>query len=191
MVITAKQNYPLQRILSSIQEFALKKVTLRETLEYSLELFLSLPAFSTTKQGVIFLSEDDGRTLSREAQLGLDDSTEAAIGGLSQAACSCDSASAPREIIFFGQKDCKGGGCRDVLAAHAHYSVPIFLGDRVIGLISCFVTQEHVRKKNEEDILDMFANTLAVVIIQKRGEIKHNESEAKCRVVHSNYEPIP
>jgi len=150
----------------------LKPITLKETLESSLEAILSLPYFSMLNKGSILMVEDSGDTLRLEAHRGLPQSMQIQRTSIPFGRCLCGRAASTRNTLYFDHVAAEHEDRSDGISPHGHYCVPILLGERALGVINAYVPADHERVKEEEQFLVMVANTLAGIIDRKQTESK-------------------
>ncbi|MFQ5586427.1 MAG: response regulator [Thermodesulfobacteriota bacterium] len=167
---TVERTLHIQRVLSSILQFSLKTVSLKEILEHSLDAVLSVPFFSMLNKGAIFLAKDGNETLTMVVQRGLAEPLQTTCATLPFGRCLCGRAAASREVVFTHQVDDRHENRYDGITPHGHFCVPIISGDRMLGVLNNYIPAGHKRRQDEEQFLQMVADTLAGIIERKWAE---------------------
>jgi len=167
-----KRSYDFQSAISSILSKSLTPADLDNQLQSILDTILAIPGLSIESMGCIYLSEDDGNSLTMKAQRGLPETIRSECANIPFSNCLCGEAAESRKILFASCDDLRhmkhteyGQGF-----PHSHYCVPIVSGDRTLGVINLVVKKDHIRNRDEEDLLTSVANTLA-------GIIEHNRTD--------------
>ncbi len=177
------RNYHIQRVISSILQASLKPISLSELLGYSLKAILSIPFISILNKGSIFLVEESGDMLRLEVQHGLPESLKTMCATVPFGRCVCGLAASSRKTVFIDRLGEEHENRYEGIAPHGHYCVPIVSDDRVLGVINSYVPEGHKRTADEEQFLEMAANTLAGIIVRKRGEEEREELHSQ--LLHS------
>jgi len=163
-------DYKVQVVLDSILNISNQPPELREILEKSLDILLTMPSFSPLKKGAIFITSEGKEELELVVHRGLPDASQSACARLPFGRCLCGQAAASHEIVFADHVDERHENTYDGIKPHGHYCTPILADGKVLGVINTYVTAGHVRKDREERFLRMVADTLANVIQRKRAE---------------------
>ncbi len=158
-----ERNLRSQTIISSLLKTALHPFSLSDQLTASLAIIVSsTPWLTNTGKGMIHLLDVTGKFLVPYAQCGMDE--ELASGpakipvekALSEQTVSFDG------IAYFHAMTAD--------AADGHYCVPIPWHDRILGVLSLFVSRGHVSNQADTACLADFANTLAGLIERRLVE---------------------
>ena len=183
-----QRNYAIQNMLNTLIKLSLEDISLEEILKRTLDLVLSIPWLALEAKGCIFLVEDEPDTLVMKAQSNLNEFIQMACTRVTFGKCLCGRAALTREIQFAGHIDnhheisCEGA------SPHGHYIIPFLSDKKVLGIMSLYIKEGHVRSKREEEFLSSVANTLSGVIERKRAEASLRESEEKLRLI---FESVP
>jgi diguanylate cyclase (GGDEF)-like protein/PAS domain S-box-containing protein len=167
-----QRDYHAQRVIASVLDASLSPIPLREKLEQSLDLVLSVPWLDLEAKGCIFLADSAERTLTMEAQHGLPKDLLSACAKVEYGRCLCGCAIAAGETVF---TDCLGKWHEttyDGISEHGHYCVPIRLGDDTLGLMNLYVEEDHTRNTDDEHFLSAVTHALAGMI--KRHQAEHD-----------------
>jgi signal transduction histidine kinase len=163
-------DFQIQRAISSLLKIALEPISLEMQLEHSLDLIFSVSTLALQSVASIYVLDDTTDTLTLRAQRGLSDiklqfcselRLERKAGGGPSAICDLvftKCVGAPRETV-------KKNDDLDV-----NYCIPIFAGEKVLGLINVFAKEGYEVSPNEKAFLNAVANTLAVVIQRNQNE---------------------
>ena len=171
----SNRKYHIHRVISSILQVSLKPRSLSEILEHSLNAILSVPFMSVLNKGAIFLVEESGDKLRLEVEHGLDKSIRSMCATVPFGRCVCGISAASRKTVFTDHVGEEHVIRYDGIAPHGHYCVPIIFEDRVLGVINWYLPEGHKRMPDEEEFLEIIANTLAGIIERKRGEEEREE----------------
>jgi diguanylate cyclase (GGDEF)-like protein len=163
-------DYKVQAVLDSILNISNQPPALKEILERSLDILLSMPSFSPLKKGAIFVTSGDKDELELIAHRGLPKALQTACARLPFGRCLCGRAASSHEIVFADHVDERHENTSDGIKPHGHYCTPILADGKVLGVINTYVAAGHVQKDREKRFLKMVADTLASVIQRKRAE---------------------
>ncbi|MFA6969910.1 MAG: diguanylate cyclase [Gallionella sp.] len=167
-----EQALHIQRVLDSILNIALPPLTMKEVLKKSLEVVLSIPAFSLLNKGAIFLVVNGEQTLEMVVQKNLPDVLQKTCGMLPFGRCLCGKAAATREIVFINHINEQHEISYDGIQPHGHYCIPIMSEGSLLGVLNAYVAAGHVSDESEKKFLKTVADTMAVVIERKQAEEK-------------------
>lgn len=181
--VEANRNYHIQRVISSILHASLRPISLSEILDYSLNAILSVPFSSILNKGAIFLVEASGDTLRLEVEHGLPESLKTMCATVAFGRCACGLAASSRKTVFIDHVGVEHTNRYDGIIPHGHFCVPIVFDDVVLGVINSYVPEGHKRVPEEEQFLEMTANTLAGIIVRKRAEEEREALQAQ--LLHS------
>ncbi|MBN1531311.1 MAG: PAS domain S-box protein [Spirochaetes bacterium] len=170
-------NLETQRVQNQLLTISLKKARLGELLEESMETILSLDWFSPDRRGMVFLADDDQRTLSVAAHCGIaaELSRHLHEGPVPFGECLCGRAAMEKRVIFAPYPDERHPVTVPGMARHRHYCVPILHEGFVLGVMDLHVDEDHGYSEYEADFLTAAAATLAGTIIRKQAEDRLEE----------------
>ena len=141
---------------------------LAKHLDIALTLILSETWFSTLGKGLIFLVHENTGELMLETQKGMDDALLSGCVHVCPTQCLCGRAAETKKLLFSGSVDPRYTRCFSGLQPHRCYCVPIMSEDQLLGILTVYVTEKHVRDAEEEEFLTRIAHTLSGVIVRKR-----------------------
>ncbi|MCX7193195.1 MAG: diguanylate cyclase [Proteobacteria bacterium] len=170
-----QQALHIQRVLDSILNISLPPLTLKEVLLKSLDVVLSIPAFSLLNKGSVFLVVNGEQTLEMVAQRNLPDALLHSCALLPFGRCLCGKAAQSREIVFFNHLDPQHEIRYEGIQPHGHYCIPIMSEGMLLGVLNAYVAAGHVSDEIEKRFLKTVADTMAVVIERKLTEEKLRE----------------
>lgn len=176
-----KRNQDLLATMNCLTRLSLEETNLEDILRAALDLIVSIPWLSVQSKGSIFIVEDEPGVLVMKAQSGLAAPLLETCARVPFGRCLCGRAALERKIQFAAHLDERHETRYEGIVPHGHYCVPILYADRILGVINLYVRDGHVRQNNEEEFLTAIADTLAGIIIRKRGEEALKRSIAKMR----------
>ncbi|MBI5604216.1 MAG: PAS domain-containing protein [Deltaproteobacteria bacterium] len=179
-----KRNFETQTGINTLLRLSLEEVTLDQFLEEALDLLISLPWPGSFSKGCIFLVEEDSEVLVMKAQRGFSDLHQKYCSSVPFGRCLCGQAVQKQALDFFGT--CQGGHeiGEGSIETHAHYFIPIQFAGRTIGLINIYlVGDQYPRNLEKEGFLTAIADTMAGIIVRRRGEEELRESENRLRTL--------
>jgi len=165
-----QQSYQVQTVLNKLLYLSLETGSLEELLEHAIDHIVSIPWIAFESQGAIFLVEDDPQVLVMKAQRRLPTPLLTTCARVPFGRCLCGRAALSGEIEFADGVDERHKNQYKDISPHGHYCVPILSGERVLGVITMYLTEGHRRDEREEEFLTAITNTLAGVIERKRME---------------------
>ena len=169
------------RALEDVLRLSLVDIPLPLLLKGALDVLLDVPELDLVHQASIFLVEDDHLRLTASVDLPPDLVSRCATIAFGQ--CLCGQAAAKRRVVFKSVDDDCHGLAFDGASPHGHYGVPILGGSQLIGILNVYVAGGHGRDPEEERFLEMFASTLAGIILRKTIEQDLRDSEEVARTL--------
>jgi len=168
-----KRNYNFQTAISSILSISLEPIPIEDQLDQILDAILSIPGLSLESMGCIYLVEDIPDVLVMKANKGLPESIKTGCVRVPFNHCLCGEAAASGKVVFAECTDKRHDHEQKHEAdfRHSHYCVPILSGDKTLGIINLVVKEGHQRSKDEEDLLNSIAGTLAVTIEHNHADM--------------------
>ena len=127
--------------------------------------------------GCIYLVEDTPDVLVMKANKGLPESIKTSCARVPFNHCLCGEAAASGKVVFAECTDKRHDHEQKHEAdfQHSHYCVPIVSGDKTLGIINLVVKEGHKRSKDEEDLLNSIAGTLAVTIEHNHADMERQK----------------
>ncbi|MBF0592981.1 MAG: EAL domain-containing protein [Nitrospirae bacterium] len=167
-----KRNYDLQNVISTILKLSYKNLDIKEFLDLALDILFSLTWFAARSVGCIFLYDEATGVLKMAARRNfpkelLEPCKEVQVGR-----CLCGLAVSRKELVYKDRIDSEHEIVYEGIPEHGHYCVPIIMKDRVLGVLNVDIDAGHKKDKIEEQLLLMFADTLASIIERKRADEK-------------------
>lgn len=155
--------------LNKLLQLPLGDVSLTEMLEAVIDLTVSVPWLALESKGAIFLREGPD-TLALKAERGLHESLVNQCAKVPFGQCLCGRAAQEGEIVFAKEIDHRHDTKYDGIEPHGHYCVPILSGGDVLGVITLYVKEGHLRNEKEEEFLIAITTVLAGIIQRKKAE---------------------
>jgi len=168
-----RRNYDFQTAISSILNISLEPIHIEDQLDRILDAILSIPGLSLESMGCIYLVEDKPDVLVMKANKGLPESIKSSCSKVPFNHCLCGEAAASGNVVFAECTDKRHDyeQKHDAEFLHSHYCVPIISGEKTLGVINLVVKEGHQRSKDEEDLLNSIAGTLAVTIEHNHADM--------------------
>ena len=179
----------IQSVLNKLLFISLKTISLKAMLKRFIKAITSLSWLTLDSKGAIFLVGKNPDVLELKAHRALDTSLLKMCARIPFGRCLCGRAALSGEIQFADCIDERHELAYNGISSHGHYCVPIISGKKkVLGVITLYVQEGHLRDQREEDFLTAVANTLAGIVelkaaqhqIKERGqqlEIKSRDLE--------------
>ena len=165
-----QRSYDTQSVINSLLRLSLEDIPFQEILKHALDLILPIPWLVFESRGSIFIIEDKLDVLIMKAQRGLAEPIQKSCATVPFGKCLCGRAALRREIQFSACLNESHETSYEGIIPHGHYCVPILFADKILGVINIYVKEGHQRHQKEEEFLTAVANTLAGIMIRKRGE---------------------
>lgn len=159
-----ERNYEIQKIISKVLRASLEPISIKEHLQRTLELILSVSWLALEKKGSIFLTIEGKEELEMVAWHGLGENLLELCGVLPFGYCLCGRAALTRKLVFSDCLDERHDVRFDGMQPHGHYCVPIISGDKILGVLNMYVRHGHIRDERADDFLNAIADTLAGII---------------------------
>ncbi|MBF0568033.1 MAG: diguanylate cyclase [Nitrospirae bacterium] len=166
--LVIERNYEIQKIISKVLRASLEPITLKEHLERTLEMMLSVSWLALEKKGSIFLTVEAEEELEMVAQQGLGGHLIEVCARVPFGYCLCGRAASTRKLVFSDCIDDQHDVRFDAMQPHGHYCVPIISEDKVLGVVNMYVRHGHTRDERTDDFLHAIADTLAGIIERRR-----------------------
>ncbi len=180
-----QRKYDTQAVMNSLLRLSLEEIPIRDLLQRSLDLLLSIQWLAFQSKGNIFIVEEDPEFLVMRAWSGIPDSLVSTCGRLPFGRCLCGNAALKRKILFVDGINEQHENHYEGMDSHGHYCVPILYSDEVLGVINIYVSAGHRRDREEEEFLMAIAHTLAGILIRRRTEEALQKSEKSLRDITS------
>jgi hypothetical protein len=163
-----------------LMQTSLQSMSLNEQLGKALDLIFSVPWLSVQSRGLVFLADPDG-SLKMAVHRNVSEHLLESCANIAPGYCLCGRAAKTKKPIFASSID----ECHEVLydgiQPHGHYCYPIMLEDRLLGVLTLYLAENHVYDPEEEDFLHSVSNILAGLIERKQVEdaLKRSKEEAE------------
>ncbi|KJR42908.1 diguanylate cyclase (GGDEF) domain-containing protein [Candidatus Magnetoovum chiemensis] len=166
-----KLNYHTQKIISSILQISLEQITFQEQLDRILGNVLKLCSLELEPKGCIFLIDENSEKLILKSHSNLSEKQVKNCSEVSLGSCLCGTAALLKETVFLNDyKNHPTDFLCEEMTPHGHYCIPIKYKEDLLGVLTLYLKDGHVRDSSEEEILNAVANTIAGVIVRKKAE---------------------
>ena len=163
---TLYKNYLIQSTINSILEASLQVgKSPEDKLKEILELILNNHLYDNyEKRGAIFLLNSDNADVRQTISIGLSDELiQQCANRMCLKHCFCKTALEIPKAIFV-EKNSDPCQCSEFVVPASHYGVPIVAQDRVLGVLTVYVKENHQRNEEEEQFLQSASYAIAAVI---------------------------
>ncbi len=159
-----------QKVLNDLLQTSLEAGSLKDLLDKSLELILSIPWLAVQSKGGVFLTDPDGVTLRLVSSRDLSPAVEAGCDKIRFGQCLCGKAAKSQDIQFASCVDDRHEIRYPGMAGHGHYNVPIISQGQTVGVLVLYLNECHRSEVREVEFLESVAATLAGIIRRKQTE---------------------
>lgn len=163
-------NFLKQGVINRLLSLALENLPLDEILQRSLELLTDIPFIALESKGSISLVADQPDVMTMRAQKGLPEPILKSCARIPFGRCICGRAAASRQPLFVPDSDVGHDVQYSDMPPHGHYCLPILYGERVLGVLNLYVKAGHQYSADEEEFLQVVAQTLAGIIMRWEAE---------------------
>jgi len=182
-----KRSFSMKSVINDLLTISMGEGSLEEVLGRALEAIFSVPWLSFEDKGAIFLvDEAEGKQLVMTAQHGVAKWVVESCARVDFGECLCGLAAQSRAMVFVDRSDERHKAQPQGGPDHGHYCLPIQHGDKLVGVLNCYVQAGHKQDDLEVEFLQSVASILAEVIERKRAEGALRTSEEKFRKVVEN-----
>ena len=169
---TAVEEY----VIGSLLELSAKPLGMESYLQGVLDTLLSsVPWLRSLPRGAVFLAarEDANETLLLMASHGFSADMKTRCSTISFGHCLCGRAAAERQV----QYDATAVDPRHEIPlagmpSFGHYSVPILLGDSVLGVLILYLPKGYLKQDSDDAFLRRVADVLSMGITRRQAESK-------------------
>ncbi|MDF1529115.1 MAG: GAF domain-containing protein, partial [Sedimenticola sp.] len=161
-----------EQCLGVLLRLSLDNMDVETFLQQSLESLLkSIPWLNILPKGAIFLTEqhEQKKTLRMAAKYQLNKGVEASCNQIAFGYCVCGRAALQRELLFIADThDNRHEVQYSGMAPHGHYSVPLLLGNDVLGVLTLYLPPGHGEKESDKAFLRRIADVLSIGISKRQ-----------------------
>ncbi|MFH2052995.1 MAG: PAS domain S-box protein, partial [bacterium] len=174
------------RVLRDLLQLSLADLSLGEQLERALEVVLGTPWLPTLPKGAVFLVDEEPGVLQLKAQRGLSGEVLQVCQRVRFGQCLCGCAALSRQIEFATPEDPRHDLCASGTDPHGHYIVPFETDGALAGVLTLYLTPDHVRDEREIAFLQAVASTLSGLVKRKRAEEQREASARRLEGILQN-----
>jgi signal transduction histidine kinase/DNA-binding NarL/FixJ family response regulator/HPt (histidine-containing phosphotransfer) domain-containing protein len=145
---------------------SLEPLSLMEHLEEAMFLITAIPWFALQPKGAIFLWDENNQELVLKVHYGLSAPLLTLCSTVKKGQCICGLTAQNKKTIFVSHVDEKHKNAFPGMEDHGHYSLPILMGEKLLGVLNLYVDKDHTPSDDEEIFLRVITSTLAEIIVR-------------------------
>jgi len=166
----------LKTVQNALLQITFSKQSLKEKLNNSLRKILSISEFFINKpQGAIFLYNEKSQMLELTAHNRLHPSLVQSCNRVAQGHCQCGKTATTRKIEFTSRINEHSDSDYDNTQPCDRYSFPILSGEKLLGVFTVYLQDNHLDSVEYENLFKSLTNTLAILIERDRAELRLQE----------------
>jgi PAS domain S-box-containing protein len=161
-------------VMAELFQLALTSMPMTEYLELCIEIMVtSVPWFNMLPQGVVLLAQKDGShdVLKFTASYNIDAEVKEHYATVAFGKCLCRQAAQNREIVFSDVVDNCDETANQNMPQYGNYNVPILEDDDVLGVLTIYLPEGHLRNLHEEIFLGRVADILSMGIYRRYSNL--------------------
>jgi signal transduction histidine kinase/CheY-like chemotaxis protein len=180
--------FEVHNIINQILFLSFSRFSMPQLLHETLSSILSVSWLTTCGKGAIFLIGEENEELILATHLNFPAEQvkkclpttpghcfcRRVISSATPGNCMCRRATLEKRIIFTDDTDNWYDIHSDSIQPHGLYTVPLQLGDKILGVLTLCVEKGHIRSSEKDLFLHMFALNLANIIKQKKNQEETN-----------------
>ncbi len=179
-----EQDREHQRLLRELLEEGFATTELIPSLEHCLKRLVNISWLSLEAKGAVFLVDEQAQeTLRLQVQYNLSSPLLSLCEQVAFGHCLCGRAAASRQLVYAHCVDDRHQNRFPGMQDHGHYSLPLMLGEQLLGVMVLYLPLGFLRDTTKEDFLLAVANVMAIMIQRKRDERALQEREELYRSV--------
>ncbi len=163
-----------EQCLGVLLRLSLDNMDVETFLQQSLESLLkSIPWLNVLPKGAIFLTEqhEQKKTLRMAAKYQLYKAVEASCNQIAFGYCVCGRVALQKELLFIADThDNRHEVQYAGMEPHGHYSVPLLLGNDVLGVLTLYLPPGHGEKESDKAFLRRIGDVLSIGISKRQTE---------------------
>ena len=161
-----------EHALGLLLNLSLQPLAVDEYLQQSIEMLKTSVAWiGDLPKGGVFLADDNQDSLHLIASYGFSDAVKHSCDDVAFGQCLCGEAAQNAELQFTTDR-CEPD--REIpvkeLRPTGHYSIPIMLGENVLGVLVVYLPADYARKQSDEAFLKRVADVLSIGISRRHFE---------------------
>ncbi len=165
-----QEQYESQKAISDILELAISNIRFSDKLKGVLDIITGVSWLQLATRGIIFTT--NGNELVMAATKGIPQVLEQQCQRVALGECLCGAAANKRTLQYTPgiEEDDNRANCN--IASHGHYCIPVIHEEKILGLLTLYVAQEHQESGDEAKFLTAAGNSLGTMIHKNRIEEK-------------------
>jgi PAS domain S-box-containing protein len=166
----AAKSYKNQLVLNSLLQISLENISIKELLERSLDMILSVSWLNILSKGGIFLVGDEPDVLLLKTHRKLNQNILKTCARIPFGECLCGKTAETGKILFADRINSEHTTKYKGIKPHGHFIIPILSEGGVLGVIVLYLKEGHRCSEHEITFLETVANTLATLLRHKQSE---------------------
>ncbi|PHS22951.1 MAG: hypothetical protein COA84_11925 [Robiginitomaculum sp.] len=148
-----------------------KDLSLKAVLERALEVLFAVPCLDILSKGGVYLRDpEDDDQLVLICSNGLRPQIDKQCAKIKLGECLCGQAALVRKIVLGSCVKSRTEVTTDGQGLRGQYSIPIMIGEKLVGVLVVYLHQSTEKNRNHEKFLSEFAHALGVLIGFKQRE---------------------
>lgn len=168
--IESHRNYQIQQVVDTILSSALTNKDLQTILKEAIKIIINSSIISDKPSGAIFLSNNEDEILTLIAKCGLSPELINQCEKVSFGTSHCGVAASTKKSQFSKCISTKDVITYKGMQPHGHYSAPIMLGSKLLGVLNIYLEENQMLTREEKECIDLLVHTIAIVIDRKYVE---------------------
>ncbi|MBF0614501.1 MAG: PAS domain S-box protein [Magnetococcales bacterium] len=180
-----QQNLMFQQVINRIHAASFKPIPLTDQLEQALDAILTIPWLFMPSSGVIFLTDPDTPSrLVMTVQRGLHPEQLQQVRNLPLDHCLCGRVAVSRELTHHAALDERHDIHDPHIQPHDHYVVPLLAQDRLLGVMTFHLQDDHAHASTEKEMIQGLGHTVAAIIErwEHQEQLRHTNQMLEERI---------
>jgi GAF domain-containing protein len=169
-----KLYHQIQAIITRLLQDSLESRSLEEHLEEALFLILAIPWINMEAKGSIHLYDEKSGDLLLITAQDLPESFHANYKRISLKESLCRQEVTDRKMRYSRNHDPKYNSIFVGIEDHGHYCIPIFSGDKLLGVLLLFIPDDYQENSTDSSFLRAITSTMAGIIVRCQQELELN-----------------
>ena len=165
---TIRHDREQQALLRALLEDGFSEIPLATLLKQGLERLLSLSWLRILPKGAVFLAQGPREPLRLVAERNLAPELKTLCAQVPMGHCLCGRAGATRQMQYAHCVDARHETTYPGIEDHGHYSLPLLVGDELLGVLVLYLPIGFQRNEIKEEFLRAVGNVLAAIIRRKQ-----------------------
>ncbi|PHS27608.1 MAG: hypothetical protein COA85_05075 [Robiginitomaculum sp.] len=159
--------------LKALYEITYATTSVSDVVDAALEILLSVSWLKLSDKGGIFFADPQSKTLHLEGSRNLGE-LKHVCSRVAFGHCLCGRAAQSQEIQFASCLDERHEVRTENMKPHGHYNVPLMFDHELLGVLVVYLSHGSERCKEQEEFLQTFCSSLAIILRLKQKQIRLN-----------------